>query len=505
MADYNFLLETRLSQDQQLALQNLQRVCRGAGLNVYLTGGPMRDLLAGQPVRFLNCTTEGDPVGLAAKLQAEGAERLSAHPEQHSLNLSLRGCRIRLAAARGAAGVGTIVEDLRRRGLTLNSIGLSLNPGSRGLPLDPTNGAADIEARLIRMNHPYVFLEEPIMLLRTVRLATRLQFSVEERTQARMESAREGNYVAQATPVARGQEFEAIAYDPDPAAVLRALEKEQWLEAAFGKGVRTAKMNLGGLARLTATVESWEQLGLSADVGLVAMPLLLGGLAPADQARLAKLLPSRYLGTEWKKVRAEAEGLEKRLLALPSGGATPWLRRAQEAIEKTLPEGVVYASLEPSNAKSGKKLKEFQAQAQLLRQRLPLGVLRGLGLAPHSLEAEEILRPWYRRLLNGESLSDSELAEGLRGAVAAKRPAPPPPPAPAGKAAKIGAKAATRGGAPAGPLPPPPSAAPAAPAAAGGKAVAKPAPGRGKGSASKPAAPSRHKPAHPGKKKKASK
>ncbi|MGH9482445.1 MAG: hypothetical protein ACRD1L_10195, partial [Terriglobales bacterium] len=312
MADYNFLLETRLTQDQQLALQALQRVCRAAGLNLYLTGGPMRDLLAGRPVRFLHCTTEGDPAVLAGALKAEGAERLSAQPEHHSLNFSLRGCRMRVTAARGSSGPGTIIEDLRRRGLTLNSIGLSLNPGSRGLPLDPTNGVADIEARLIRMNHAYVFLEDPIMLLRAVRLGTRMEYALEERTQARMQIAREEDYLARASAAARGEELEAIAYEPDPAAVLRALDKDAWLEAAFGKGVRAAKMDLGGLSRLTATLESWEQLGLTADSGWVAMPMLLGGLASADQARLAPLLPSRHLGSEWKKVKAEAAGLEKK-------------------------------------------------------------------------------------------------------------------------------------------------------------------------------------------------
>ena len=212
MADYNFLLETRLSQDQRLALLDLQRVCREAALNVYLTGGPMRDLISGRPVRFLEFTTEGNPVGLSATLKAAGAEHLSPHPDRSSLNLSLRGCRLRIRAAKGApnggkAAPGTIVEDLRSRGLTLNSIGLSLNPGSRGLPLDPTNGTADIEARLIRMNHSYFFLEDPIVILRAVRLRTRLEFELEERTAARLESAREGGYLARATPATapRGQ------------------------------------------------------------------------------------------------------------------------------------------------------------------------------------------------------------------------------------------------------------------------------------------------------------
>ncbi|HWG36467.1 MAG TPA: hypothetical protein VN690_02000 [Terriglobales bacterium] len=424
MADFNFLLSTRLSQDQQQVLEILQQACRRARLNLYLTGGPMRDLLIGHPVRFLHFTTEGSPLGLAQVLAAAGAEHVSPHPSLSSLDLTLRGVRLRLAAAQSATGPGTIVEDLRRRGLTVNSIGLSLSPGSRGLPIDPTNGAADIEARLLRITHPYVFLEDPIVLLRTVRLATRLEFAVEERTQARMDSAREGDYLQRASPGARGQELEAIAYEPDPATVLRALEKEGWLAAAFGAGVRTAKMNLSALTRLAAVVGGWELLGMNVDSGLAALPLILGGLPPADQNRLAQLLPSRHLAAVWKKIRPDAMQFEKRLLAASAGGGADWLRRAQEVIERTPAEAVVFATLEPSDAKAGKKLKDFQAAAALLRQRLPLGVLRAAGMAPHSQAAEALLRPWYRRLLGGESLSDADLAEGMRKQVADKLPAP---------------------------------------------------------------------------------
>jgi len=496
MADFNFLLSTRLSHDQQQVLEILQQACRRAHLNLYLTGGPMRDLLIGQPVRFLHFTTEGSPLGLVHALEAAGAEHVSPHPGQQSLDLSLRGVRLRLAAAQGANGPGTIVEDLRRRGLTVNSIGLSLNPGSRGLPLDPTNGAADIEARLLRISHPYVFLEDPIVLLRTVRLATRLEFAVEERTLARMESAREGEYLERATSSARGQELEAIAYEPEPAAVLKALEKDGWLAAAFGASVKIAKMNLSALSRLASVVEGWEQLGMNVDSGLAALPLMLGGLTPADQTRLAQMLPSRHLASEWKKIRPDAAHFEKKLLAASAGGGTDWPRRVQEVVERTSAEAIVFATLEPGDAKAGKKLKDFQTAAAQLRQHLPLGVLRAAGVAPHSQAAEALLRPWYRRLLGGEAVSDAELIEGLRKAVAEKFPAAGKPAPSSGKAVagKLQAKtppppakaaaAKAAGKSPASPPPPSPAAAaalkksspppPARPAAAAKRAPAKP-------------------------------
>ena len=58
----------------------------------------------------------------------------------------------------------TIQEDLRRRDFTVNSMAISLNEGSFGLLMDPLNGAADVEARALRLVSNYGFLEEPSLL-----------------------------------------------------------------------------------------------------------------------------------------------------------------------------------------------------------------------------------------------------------------------------------------------------------------------------------------------------
>src|SRR5580704_14321016 len=65
MSDYMFMLESHLSADQFRAVGQLQELAGVSGVALFLTGGAMRDMLGGFPVRDLDFTVEGNALKLA--------------------------------------------------------------------------------------------------------------------------------------------------------------------------------------------------------------------------------------------------------------------------------------------------------------------------------------------------------------------------------------------------------------------------------------------------------
>ena len=72
MSDYMFMLENHLTADQSRVLAEVQAAAAHAGVSLFLTGGAIRDMLGGFPIRDLDFTVEGNPLKLAKTIERCG-------------------------------------------------------------------------------------------------------------------------------------------------------------------------------------------------------------------------------------------------------------------------------------------------------------------------------------------------------------------------------------------------------------------------------------------------
>lgn len=261
MSDYMFKLESHLTPDQFRVVNEVQHCAADANLNIFLTGGAMRDMLGGFPIRDLDFTVEGNAMKLAKTIaQKTGAEITGTNEHRKSAELSFPGgINVGVAMARheryskpGAKPViqpATIHEDLRGRDFTINSIALSLNRASRGLLLDPNNGIGDIEHREMRAVSNYTLYDDPTRIVRLIRFKARLGYAIAERTQSQYENAREAQMETKIPAEALGEELRSIAEDPNAGDILKALEDEKLLQLC-SPALTGPKLNQVGFAKL---------------------------------------------------------------------------------------------------------------------------------------------------------------------------------------------------------------------------------------------------------------
>ncbi|MDJ0834474.1 MAG: multifunctional CCA addition/repair protein [Gammaproteobacteria bacterium] len=158
-------------------------------MKIYQVGGAIRDELLGLPVKDTDWVVTGSsPEAMVeAGYQPIGKEfPVFLHPdskEEYAL------ARTEKKIARGYAGFSfntdpsiTIEQDLERRDLTINAIARNED----GQLIDPFNGQADIDQRILR-HVSDAFVEDPVRVLRVARLAARfahIGFRIADETQA---------------------------------------------------------------------------------------------------------------------------------------------------------------------------------------------------------------------------------------------------------------------------------------------------------------------------------
>src|SRR5947209_10160807 len=256
MSDYMFMLDSHLSGEQTQALSSVRDAAEEAGVNLFLTGGAMRDMMGGFPIRDLDFTVEGAAVKLGKTIAAAGAELLAVDETRKSVELRFPGnVSASIAMARQERYLkpgskpqvqpATIHEDLRCRDFTVNAIALSLGKASRGLLLDPMNGLGDLASKELRAISNHTLYDDPARILRLLRLKVRLGFTVESRTWSQYQNVREAKLETKIPESAFHQEVRQIALDAQAGEILKAFDEEKLLDVMC-PAVAGPKLNFAG-------------------------------------------------------------------------------------------------------------------------------------------------------------------------------------------------------------------------------------------------------------------
>jgi tRNA nucleotidyltransferase (CCA-adding enzyme) len=258
--DTNRLLrrwQDELPDGTRAALRAVLSFAERRGVDVYLVGGAVRDLLLDQVHTDVDLVVEGDAIELAWRVATKLRARVVAHPRFGTAALQGEGFRLDLARARaeryerpGALPTvrpGTLVDDLARRDFTMNAMALRLGGQRAAEIIDPHGGRGDLARRRIRVLYDASFRDDATRALRALRYAGRLGFRLEPRTESLLQ--RDLLYLDTISGARLRHEFERIAVEERIAEILRLASRLGVFEAvqpALAPGTRA----LGALARL---------------------------------------------------------------------------------------------------------------------------------------------------------------------------------------------------------------------------------------------------------------
>jgi tRNA nucleotidyltransferase/poly(A) polymerase len=428
MADYIYLLENRLSADQQSALRQLREAAREAGIILFLTGDAVRDLTSGHAVRELEVSVHGNALKLKKSIEKLGGVVWGESETSRTLYLCFPGTvRVdlvtthRLDYAKISKPVfhpASIQEDLRRRDFTVNAMAISLNEGSFGLLMDPLNGAADIEARTLRLVSNYGFLEDPSLLIRATRYIARLGWELDPKTQTRYENAKGEGVIEQISPEAKSRELEQIGHEEDGLKVLRSLENEGWMKVLFPPWTH-AKADEEKLKSLHDLAVELQVQGVHPDMSAAQMQLLTAKMNPKDLATLKKELLRPGFVEEWNSLDTIAAKFAKVLLSKENSTASAGFK----LFTSYDPEAVLWLGFTGKEKAVQERYHQFLKVWPEARLKIPHALMQEMRITPELATYKDIVQALFLELIDGRLTTPEELRAFLE---PHSPPAPPP-------------------------------------------------------------------------------
>ncbi len=171
----------------------IARCATQLGLETYVIGGFVRDLLLKRPSKDIDIVCVGSGIALAESVAANcGTEQVSlaVYKNFGTAQVKFEGWEIEFVGARKesyredsrkpAVENGSLEDDQNRRDFTINALAISLNKNNFGDLIDPFDGIADLRRKIIRtpLSPEITFSDDPLRMMRAVRFASQLNFDI---------------------------------------------------------------------------------------------------------------------------------------------------------------------------------------------------------------------------------------------------------------------------------------------------------------------------------------
>ena len=182
--------------DEHSIFARIAKVAAKEGLETYVVGGYVRDLILGRPSKDIDFTCVGSGIQLAQAVAKtfDVHVPLSVFKNFGTAMLKLDDWELEFVGARKESyrqesrkplvEDGTLQEDLERRDFTINAMAISLNSDNYGELIDPFDGIKDLKSKQLKtpLQPGITFSDDPLRMMRGVRFAAQLNFDIESET-----------------------------------------------------------------------------------------------------------------------------------------------------------------------------------------------------------------------------------------------------------------------------------------------------------------------------------
>lgn len=180
-------------------LKKIAIASREIPVESFVIGGFVRDKLLQRPSKDIDIVCLGDAIALAhavAERFAPNKPPVSFFKNFGTAQVKLPDFEIEFVGARKESyraesrkphvESGTLEDDQKRRDFTINAMSISLNEADYGTLIDPFKGLLDLQLKIIRtpLEPGITFSDDPLRMMRAIRFATQLNFTIEEETLA---------------------------------------------------------------------------------------------------------------------------------------------------------------------------------------------------------------------------------------------------------------------------------------------------------------------------------